>query len=309
MKRKEFYDALYLAHHGIKGQKWGKRNGPPYPLDEEDHSPSEQVQKKGLPDGAKRAIKVGTWIAVAALATYGAYKLYQSGALSDIGIKKAAEVVDTSTESVRAKGHGSSLPDWIPVNKNYSHDIEADLKRVNPTLTQKEAYDNIPFELLAHDGVPMNKCNCQACSFVDELICRGVDAQAAMVDTRNLGYSEDIVLDKLYKNAKHDVFDISSWDDLPSILSKYGEGSRGNVEIDYIGGGGHSLRFEVSGGRSIIKDTQSGFGFYSDWSKAETMWTKGYNASKSNIHITRTDNLDILDSDMLRQFAVITESK
>ena len=22
-----------LAHHGILGQKWGKRNGPPYPLD------------------------------------------------------------------------------------------------------------------------------------------------------------------------------------------------------------------------------------------------------------------------------------
>lgn len=24
---------LYLSHHGIKGQKWGIRNGPPYPLD------------------------------------------------------------------------------------------------------------------------------------------------------------------------------------------------------------------------------------------------------------------------------------
>lgn len=22
----------YLAHHGIKGQKWGVKNGPPYPL-------------------------------------------------------------------------------------------------------------------------------------------------------------------------------------------------------------------------------------------------------------------------------------
>ena len=26
-------DQNYLSHHGVKGQKWGKKNGPPYPLD------------------------------------------------------------------------------------------------------------------------------------------------------------------------------------------------------------------------------------------------------------------------------------
>lgn len=31
----------YLEHHGIKGQKWGVSNGPPYPLDYESHSKSE----------------------------------------------------------------------------------------------------------------------------------------------------------------------------------------------------------------------------------------------------------------------------
>ena len=31
-----------LYHHGIKGQRWGKRNGPPYPLSEDDHSLSEK---------------------------------------------------------------------------------------------------------------------------------------------------------------------------------------------------------------------------------------------------------------------------
>lgn len=27
-------DAYYLIHHGVKGQRWGIRNGPPYPLDQ-----------------------------------------------------------------------------------------------------------------------------------------------------------------------------------------------------------------------------------------------------------------------------------
>lgn len=34
----------YLAHHGIRGQKWGKKNGPPYPLDWTDHSTAEKKE-------------------------------------------------------------------------------------------------------------------------------------------------------------------------------------------------------------------------------------------------------------------------
>lgn len=32
----------YLAHHGILGMEWGKKNGPPYPLGASDHSAAEK---------------------------------------------------------------------------------------------------------------------------------------------------------------------------------------------------------------------------------------------------------------------------
>lgn len=37
-----YYEDHYFAHHGILGQKHGVKNGPPYPLDPEDHSAREK---------------------------------------------------------------------------------------------------------------------------------------------------------------------------------------------------------------------------------------------------------------------------
>lgn len=40
---KRYYDTC-LAHHGVKGQRWGERNGPPYPL-----KPKETLINSAIP--------------------------------------------------------------------------------------------------------------------------------------------------------------------------------------------------------------------------------------------------------------------
>lgn len=50
------FESNYLAHHGILGMKWGRKNGPPYPLSPGDHSAREKNAgwRKSLKDQRKQ---------------------------------------------------------------------------------------------------------------------------------------------------------------------------------------------------------------------------------------------------------------
>lgn len=88
---------MELYHHGILGQKWGKKNGPPYPLDAEDHSASEKkagykasIKKKAKeitgkakeawndPRKRRKIIEAGKVAAVTTLAAIGTYALVKN---------------------------------------------------------------------------------------------------------------------------------------------------------------------------------------------------------------------------------------
>ncbi|MDO4379004.1 MAG: hypothetical protein Q4C64_07760 [Erysipelotrichia bacterium] len=60
LNNKEYAKELY--HHGILGMKWGKKNGPPYPLDAKDHSASEKKagwwQSLGFMERGREAMKI-----------------------------------------------------------------------------------------------------------------------------------------------------------------------------------------------------------------------------------------------------------
>lgn len=48
-----------IYHHGILGQRWGQRNGPPYPLGASDHSSSEKKAgwRKSIKENKKKSLK------------------------------------------------------------------------------------------------------------------------------------------------------------------------------------------------------------------------------------------------------------
>lgn len=126
----------YLEHHGILNQKWGKRNGPPYPLNRESHSSAEKKtlskslsgkrheemydrktksnpsrnkvrEKKDfhLTDQQKKYIKIGASVAAAALVAYGGYKLSKNPKFRRLAAKGIDKIIKTpSTKEMLGKG-------------------------------------------------------------------------------------------------------------------------------------------------------------------------------------------------------------
>ena len=179
-----------ICHHGIKGQKWGVKNGPPYPLDAGDHSASEKKymskkksskssktssgskkskkssknidknseksqnedkKKRGLTDKQKKYIKIGAAVAATAIIAYGTYRMADSGELHRL------------TEKGKAKLRGD---DGILFERNES------LLEVNDLqdLINKAA---APVKLGSE-----HLMNCRRCTFTYELRRRGYDVVA-----------------------------------------------------------------------------------------------------------------------------------
>lgn len=251
-----------LQHHGILGQRWGKRNGPPYPLDASDHSASERKagwrkslsntseakksgQKKsasddephkGLTDKQEKYIKIGAAVAATALVAYGGYKLYQSGkldSLASIGENKSSLLFS-----------GSAPVKQLTSTKTLSETFESSLQKANPLR-----------------GTLEGKNNCVPSGIAGYLRQQGYDVEA-----KGTGGKMKImggVVEECFKGAKvvdgsAVTFGKSKEEAAAMIKRKFGDNAEGLCSIDWLSGSGHTFNWKVVDGKVSFFDYQEG---------------------------------------------------
>jgi len=141
-----YEDELY--HHGIKGQKWGVKNGPPYPLDDSDHSFAEKAgvtaPKHDGKDIAKKVLLVAGGAAVVGVGSYVAYKYISNG---NVDPSKLAEALN---ERIK-RGDISANPDVL-INKQILESFTDEERRATQYYTTPDAYKIVNQTLRGKDA-------------------------------------------------------------------------------------------------------------------------------------------------------------
>lgn len=281
-----------LYHHGILGQRWGRRNGPPYPLGAGDHSPSEKkagwrksldngngkadngsrnrkadqsnkvkiirqtgkTYHRGLTPEQKKALAIGATAAGLALATYGAYKLGYLDKLQDLGKSYAGDLL---------KKIGDVPVSEIPkVNANPA---SASSIKIDPKTGFRMIHESLGDSLRNSNplkGTPQGRNNCTYSAVAGYLRTLGYDVTAKGTGGKmqNLGG----VLEECFSGVKvHEGSAIrfgKSPEAAAEILrSKFGDNAAGAVQVQFkYGRGGHAFSWQIVNGVVDFLDFQQG---------------------------------------------------
>lgn len=250
--RKQLYHNLgydetdSLAHHGIQGQKWGVKNGPPYPLGDSistgkklktsgKSTRKEEEKPRKLNSGEQGAVNLSPEAkkAIAKLAVSVAVNL---------SVRGIANLVRSSV--VKKK-----------VNDKYS---TSKVKSINdvPKLKPKKSAEKSVKEINKNYPKLGYTMNCTFCTAAMAMREKGYDVVAR--DSVDGWY-----IDKLYKNCfdgkiKQKNVGGFTFNSTIKKLQKNPPGSYGNLGVVWKQGGGHSIFWKNDNGRIRLFDAQSG---------------------------------------------------
>lgn len=313
-----------LSHHGILGQTWGEKQGPPYPLGGSNHSASEKkagwwksldkngsdnqngTKKKGLSEKRKKQIKIGIAIVGTALAAYGGYKLVKSrkiDGLVNIGKKNVESVLNKKVGDIDLKKDTSvKLPENATSKMVDNIVSEASGKIVNglKTLTKPEKISEIISKANPNRGDPKYHDNCTASSMASFLRSIGFDVVAK--PTGGTKWLKDVVKES-FKNARilSDVEQGATFAKSPDaaagmLVRKFGNNASGVVSVQLTSGKGHAFNWKITDG--VVEFFDGKVNKDDSYIRAR-YW--GQIAKSGLMTIARLDNADI-DFDGIKKY-------
>lgn len=232
--------------------------------------PIDKQGRRKLTDNQKKALK-GAVVVGGVLAAYGVYHMAQSGQMNSSMMKGASFVTGKPVLKKNPELSKAMSPDEI---------VSKISKQVNPDY-----------------GKPGTAMNCRRATYAHEMRRRGYDVRATKTTngwgqdfagfynatnvtgsgriksgTRGMRselYGEALKArikgsDSPFLNAYANRGDsmsknpIARADDIFSSLSKNPEGARGELAMTWVPGGGHSMAWEIIGGKPHVFDGQTG---------------------------------------------------
>lgn len=317
--------ANYLRHHGILGMKWGKQNGPPYPLGASDHSSSEKKagwrksldksspvkhtksspgkssdadsgeKKHGLTDRQRRAIKIGATVAATVLVTYGTYRLVKSGKLDKqiaAGKAYADELLGKkSGDTEFGQQRVSDLVGQKTAQKDVGQTVGG-IKKLAKPETLEETLRNVN----PNRGNRLYDNNCTYCSVTAFLRSIGYDVTA-----RDTGGEPQIlggVIESCFKGAKvidgsAVKFGCSRQDAAEMLINKFGHNASGVCDVQFKSGGGHAFNWSIKEGVVTFFDGQDAESPINIPNLVDAWW-RTINPN-GGLTIARLDNAEIIE--------------
>lgn len=245
-----------LSHHGIAGQKWGHRNGPPYPLDASAHSKAEKdaMASKSGSSSSGSDVSVGKkFVADNAKSGWSDLSSDEQMVLIELGVLTTAIAVSATASKIHEVKERKRLDKKLDdMYENREIKTLADVPKLNKKMSAEESMKIVNPDFPEEGSVQ----NCMLCTTAMIMREKGYNVKANKIDEGIFEKNLDKAFDG--PNTKFKKLKLNDTDQIYDKLAKEGDGAYGNLTVQFWLGGGHSVFWKVENGEARIYDAQSG---------------------------------------------------